>query len=109
MHSLDVGTACARLALATKVDEFLDTDRECTYTPLETLSCGVVKERVRGHLEKLFVEAVAGEVDMNENEKRRRRSYRRLLPPSLALTQMELLYLRIEREADRGKCFLLSR
>jgi hypothetical protein len=51
------------------VDEFSDTDRECTYTPLETLACGVVKERVRGHLGRLFVEAVAGEVVMNENEK----------------------------------------
>jgi len=69
LHSLDVA-ACTRLASATKVDEFLDTDRECTYTPLETLSCGVVKERVRGHLGRLFVKAVAGEEEvMSENEK----------------------------------------
>jgi hypothetical protein len=79
LHSLDVGNACTRLALATKVDEFSDTDRECTYTPLETLACGVVKERVRGHLGKLFVEAVAGEeegvvMDEKEEEQERRKT-----------------------------------
>jgi len=38
LHSLDVGHACTRLALAMKMDEFSDTERECTYMPLETLA-----------------------------------------------------------------------
>jgi len=76
LHSLDVA-ACTRLASATKVVEFLDTDRECTYTPLEILACGVVKERVRGHLGKLFVDAVAGEVVMRTRRKKNKKEGRR--------------------------------
>ncbi len=80
LHSLDVGNACTRLASATKVDEFSDMDRECTYTPLETLACGVVKERVRRHLGKLFVEAVADEEEgVVTNEKAEEQERRRTI------------------------------
>jgi len=70
LYSVDVA-ACTRLASATKVDNSLDT-----YTPLETLAGGVVKERVRGHLGRLFVKAVAGEEEgavMNEKEEEQER------------------------------------
>jgi hypothetical protein len=45
-------------------DEMSDGERE--YDLIEVLACGVVKERMRSHLGKMFVDFVGGHEDEDE-------------------------------------------
>ena len=74
MNSMDVREACAHIASAAKKANQL-SNGERAYTPLEVLGCVVVKERVKAHLGKLFVEATAEEcvVAAQKKEEQERR------------------------------------
>jgi len=79
--SMGLDEACERLAGCVKrgdSDEMSDGERE--YELIEILACGVVKERVRSHLGRMFVDFVGAHEDEEdedcraEEERRRRRT-----------------------------------
>lgn len=76
MTSMDVREACGHIASAAKKANQL-SNGERAYTPLEVLGCVVVKERVKAHLGKLFVESVVEEsvvADEKKEEQERRKT-----------------------------------
>ncbi len=64
--SMGLDEACGRLAKRRDTDEMPDGERE--YDLIEVLACDVVKERVRNHLGRMFVEVVAGHEDEDGEE-----------------------------------------
>ena len=76
-ETLNVDEALDRLALAstsTSMKERENDEDGRMYTPLEVLGCLIVRERVKKHMGRLFVQVVAANATemMNDEEKRKR-------------------------------------